>query len=937
MGLSFYLFPPLQNRFLRVLKLFFGQETGINRQTKSAEPLKAYHPMSSQRLCLILLPTGNLMTDWEKGTGKNPPAQLSLEKELDAAFRSAGEKALFKTGLSSLKGSPSPSLKYWHQFAAHFIRQIRVHPEAEILRDKLRIELEDPQTFLNAAPQMSGLEYLHENTLLSLWDHLHLAYWDLLRRNHQSVEAVLHQTAPTEYREGRIHFHLVENQSKTEQEDFPFAFLATYSTRVDSKGKTRHLPLKYAFQEYQYDMAALTELLLAVQKVSAQSSLIKELSDSGELFQPIGFNASEAYTFLQEVSLYENEGIFCRIPNWWNARKQKTTLQISIGQSQTGMNLESLLDFEADLHLNGMEITATEAQRLLEESEGLALLKGRWVAVDHASLQKSLNLLKKVRQLARQKKISFQEAMQILMGKLPAFPELEDDADLEVRPGKWLEDFFEKLKKPSLVHHITPGENFRAQLRPYQHEGLDWLFLLRKLGLGACLADDMGLGKTIQVLALLSTLKSQNQDQKHTSLLIVPTTLISNWLHEIHQFSPDLSIGIAHNQFLQGSMEQLAAHYTHYDLVITSYGMVLRLDWLQEKKWHYCILDEAQAIKNPLIKQTKTIKKLTCDHRLALTGTPVENRLMDLWSLFDFLNPTLLGGYGDFMGFTRKIQQQDNGFAALRQVISPYILRRMKTDQKIIQDLPDKVELKIYPRLSPKQVVLYQNMVEKLNQELSQLEPSQRKALILANLVRFKQLCDHPDLLQDNGNFMEKHSGKLESLRQICETIRDKGEKVLIFTQFREMTDPLMDFLTDLFGRPGLMLHGGTPVSARRKYVAQFQQDPYIPFFILTLKAGGTGLNLTAANHVIHFDRWWNPAVENQATDRAYRIGQTQKVMVHKLICQGTIEEQIDEMITQKMSMAGELIQKSPEGWLTEMPDEEIRKLFRFTPAQETV
>jgi non-specific serine/threonine protein kinase len=370
----------------------------------------------------------------------------------------------------------------------------------------------------------------------------------------------------------------------------------------------------------------------------------------------------------------------------------------------------------------------------------------------------------------------------------------------------------------------------------------------------------------------------------------------------------------------------------HCDIVLTTYGMTRDLEWLAKRKWFYVILDEAQNIKNPAASQTRAVKALLehAGHRLALTGTPIENRLGDLWSLFDFLNKGLLGSAQTFKRFAGSLEKNPDGYARLRRVVQPCILRRMKTDKTVIADLPEKVEIKTYAPLARTQVVLYQKLQERFGQELeSVVEGMKRRGLVLSYLMKFKQICNHPDQYAGSGTYPENESGKFLRLRELCETIREKRERVLVFTQFSEIIPALDQFLYTVFGLRGVNLHGGTPVVRRREIVAKFQGEAYIPYFILSVKAGGTGLNLTAARHVIHFDRWWNPAVERQAEDRAYRIGQIHRVMVHKFICRGTVEERIDEMIERKKNLADRILDGSNgQGWITELSNKELREIF---------
>jgi non-specific serine/threonine protein kinase len=366
--------------------------------------------------------------------------------------------------------------------------------------------------------------------------------------------------------------------------------------------------------------------------------------------------------------------------------------------------------------------------------------------------------------------------------------------------------------------------------------------------------------------------------------------------------------------------KQVDAH----DAVITTYGTAMRTEWIREHSWRHMILDEAQAIKNPGAKQTKAVKAMTASWRLALTGTPVENRLGDLWSLFDFLNPGLLGSAKAFNGLCRSMASSKQGYAPLRRLVQPYILRRLKTDKSVISDLPDKTEVNAYCLLTKRQAALYQQSVDEMRTAIEELDGIERRGVVLAFLMRFKQICNHPSQWLGDGGYEAADSGKLARLRELCDSIAARQDKALVFTQFREMTDPLAGFLAEIFGRSGLVLHGGTPVKKRQGLVKSFQEDDRVPFMVLSLKAGGTGLNLTAASHVIHFDRWWNPAVENQATDRAFRIGQRKNVLVHKFVCRGTVEERIDEMIASKQKLSDEVLSGGGDSALTEMSNEEL-------------
>jgi SNF2 family DNA or RNA helicase len=411
----------------------------------------------------------------------------------------------------------------------------------------------------------------------------------------------------------------------------------------------------------------------------------------------------------------------------------------------------------------------------------------------------------------------------------------------------------------------------------------------------------------------------------------VPASLLANWKAEIERFAPSLAVLVAHPSAMEGAVDDVKPEaLASLDLVITTYGLTHRLGWLTAIEWPLVVLDEAQAIKNPGAKQARAVKTLRARSRIVLTGTPVENRLTDLWSIFDFLNPGLLGGARAFAAFAKQLAERAGGFAPLRELTRPYILRRLKTDRRVIDDLPDKTELHAYCGLSKVQAALYQDSVQSLAKQLEGLDGSsaiERRGAVLAYLMRFKQICNHPSQWLRDGAWAPEASGKFARLRELGEVIGDKQEKALVFTQFQEMTEPLALYLAGIFGRRGLVMHGATPVTARRDLVARFQEDERVPFFVLSLKVGGTGLNLTAASHVIHFDRWWNPAVEDQATDRAFRIGQKKNVLVHKFVCRGTVEEKIDALIAGKQRMAREVLAAGGEALLTEMSDAELLRV----------
>jgi non-specific serine/threonine protein kinase len=622
------------------------------------------------------------------------------------------------------------------------------------------------------------------------------------------------------------------------------------------------------------------------------------------------------------------------MPDWWKKRP-RPRVGVTIGdKKRKKFDANAMLDFRVQLALGDQELTEAEWRELLAADEGLVLLKGQWVEVDRERLAEALQHWKEVERQA-QDGLSFVEGMRLLAG---APLDLADHAGTEqqqewsfVNAGTWLGQVLEDLRSPERLEEVQPGADLKATLRPYQETGVRWLWFLSRLGLGACLADDMGLGKTIQVLALLAVLKKQPGVKP--SLLVVPASLLANWKSEMQRFAPTLRGKFVHpsetpKDELARMAEQPSRMLREADVVLTTYAMLQRQAWLLDVDWQLAVIDEAQAIKNPGAGQTKTVKRLQAEARIALTGTPVENRLSDLWSLFDFLCPGLLGSQNKFKDFVKVLNARDQQrYAPLRRLVQPYILRRLKTDKRIISDLPDKTEVRAFCGLGKRQAVLYTKLVDEMARALETLDGMQRRGLVLAYLMRFKQLCNHPSQLLGDGQFHPEDSGKFSRLTEICEEIASRQEKALVFTQFREMTEPLARFLGGVFGRPGLVLHGTTAVARRKKLVDQFQRDDGPPFFVLSLKAGGTGLNLTQASHVLHFDRWWNPAVENQATDRAFRIGQHRNVLVHKFVCRGTIEERIDALIEEKTQLATDILEGGAERMLTEMSNAELIRL----------
>ncbi|MCP4149410.1 MAG: DEAD/DEAH box helicase, partial [bacterium] len=728
----------------------------------------------------------------------------------------------------------------------------RHHVDIDITRDQIHHYLEN-------RPMMTGSEYCSVDLLGECWHELNRAFRQTVKTYDGSVEDFIKTYSPNVHLVGRVFFHLVE-QNYTEA---PFAFLATYTSGLDKEGQSRHLPLKCALNEDLHTGEKLLELLAAVHLAGRGSTLISGLLDSGELFHPLSWTAGEASTFLKEIPLYEESGILCRIPNWWKGNTAHIRLNVTTGtQPPSFVGLDAILDFNVQFFIGDNPITEDEARQLLDESEGLAYIKNKWVAVDPEKLRQTITAYEKAKELMEEYGLTLRDALRMQLDPMQLMGGAVDNADISLSRGQWLEGIMQNLVNPGAIPVKKPARGFKAVLRDYQMKGLNWLYYLHTMGFGACLADDMGLGKTIQLLAFLSVIKAAGKN--HANLLVVPASLISNWVEEIHRFYPSLRYWVAHpgmqkknkGEGKKGEPEGKPG-LDNLDLVITTYAMSSRYQWMHSHIWRYIILDEAQAIKNPGTRQTVNIKKLNAQNRVILTGTPIENRLSDLWSLFDFLNPGLLGNRKEFTRFTKKLKNNPEGYAGLRKLVMPFILRRLKTDKKVIDDLPDKVEMKTYATLSKKQIFLYDKLVRDIGKKIIQSEGIERKGLILASLMKFKQICNHAHQYLGSGGYEEADSGKFTRLREICETIYEKRERVLVFSQFKEISHYLSRFLEGIFKQKGLVLHGGVPVSKRKTIIRQFQGDGYVPYMVLSLKAGGVGLNLTRANHVIHFDRWW--------------------------------------------------------------------------------
>lgn len=833
-------------------------------------------------------------------------------------------KTLFHLGFMASQANMSPSIAYLHHIADLLVRRICACPDIELVREEVEVVLdkEEITRLKEEVPFAHGAEFVGEEWLLNLWERLLLEFREEIKKYTGTVAAYFVEFNPSISVAGRVFFHLVENQD----DEFPFAFMATYSMKPSKSKKAIHTPLKNALLEFKGDQKKLLSLMSTVAKAADKSKLISDLMESGEMFSPLRFTTQEAYQFLKEIPFYEEAGIMCRVPDWWRKHTNSVKLTVSVGDKKpSAVGLDALMDFRPMLTVDGEALTEKQLREFLDMAEGLIHYKGKWVEINKKKLEAALAAFERVKATAEGDSLSIADAMRMELNLSQELGTTEEELDFTVTNGIWLRELRERLLSPKKLDPVKLEETVHATLRDYQMDGYKWLNTMAQLGFGACLADDMGLGKTVQIIAYLEHHRIHKGGH---ALLLLPASLMGNWQKELEKFAPELKFQILHKSGVK------AGEDLHIDdkvfLCITTYGMVSRQEELTLRKWDLLIIDEAQAIKNAGTKQSRAVKAIPASMRIAMTGTPIENRLADLWSLFDFLNKGLLGTPKEFAGLMKQMQENEMGYARLRKMVNPFILRRLKTDRLVISDLPDKIEIREYASMSKKQITLYKKLVNEIAMKLEEADGIERKGLVLASIMKFKQICNHPDQYLSQEEFKKENSGKFEQLEQICETIYEKRERVLVFTQFREMTEPLSEFLSGIFHKKGFVLHGGTTVKRRNEMVEAFNGEEYVPYMVLSLKAGGVGLNLTSANHVIHFDRWWNPAVENQATDRAFRIGQTKNVLVYKFVTRGTIEEKIDAMIEEKQKIAGDILSSAGEQWITELDNTELLNLLKL-------
>lgn len=661
------------------------------------------------------------------------------------------------------------------------------------------------------------------------------------------------------------------------------------------------------------------------------SGLCPRIEESLRTSRPGGYklDGAGAHEFLTEKALaLEQAGFGVMLPTWWTGKgtKLRLTLRASVRspkmQAAGGLSLEKVVRFDWEVAIGGQKLSLEELETLANLKSPLVRLRGQWVHMTGEEIQAAIDLWKR----KGKDSATLREIVQMGLGarRIPGGISLEG-----IRATGWVADLLAQLEGRASFEELPAPEAFEGRLRPYQVRGYSWLWFLRRWGLGMCLADDMGLGKTIQALVLIQ--RDWGSNGKRPVLLVCPTSVIGNWHKEAARFTPNLPVMI-HHGITRAKGEAFRTEAQRHAIVVSSYSLLHRdIEVLRNISWSGVILDEAQNIKNPETKQARAARSLQAHYRVALTGTPVENNVADLWSIMEFLNPGFLGTQAEFKKrFFIPIQANRDLEAVnrLKRLTGPFILRRLKTDKSIIADLPEKMEMKVFCTLTKEQASLYAAVVKEVEESLDSTAGIQRKGIVLATLSKLKQVCNHPRQFLGDNSPIPGRSGKLARLTEMLEEVIEVDDRALVFSQFAEMGQILQRHLQETFGREVLFLHGAVPKKKRDVMIDRFQGEGDGPrVFILSLKAGGTGLNLMRANHVFHFDRWWNPAVENQATDRAFRIGQTKNVQVHKFLCVGTLEERIDEMIERKKEVAEQVV-GTGEAWLTELSTAELKELF---------
>ena len=835
----------------------------------------------------------------------NPSSLSSVETRLYELFSKSKGEFIFELALTDIS-ELSAAVAFLKYISQEYVKAVFNDPSFNLLEAPSEIELPDPVivSLANNVPYVLGSQYVNTTWVRKQVQLLNQAYITACVSSGESPCVFFTRRGQNVVIPSRIYFHLVENKQR---DIYPFAFLATYTVFIN--GKATHAPLKNALSEIR-DKQDLRALIKSINEISEHSSFIKRLRDSGDIFYPVKFTDEEAYSFLKECTLYEQHGVICRIPAWYN--DNINSIKVDLDEKklyQPGFLNKAVINaLTPQMIYHGIPISVDEAKALLSRKEGLEQVKGRWVENNHQQLEAMLAEYESL--------IGGGTTLLDIIRNKSGFASKKANSasvNFEFSREDFVEQFLGRAISSAVVAPVPTA--FSQILRHYQVDAYNWLYALKGLGMGACLADDMGLGKTVEVLAFLKRMQEEGASRV---LIIVPATLVDNWRHEVIKFAPNMAPFV-----LRRSNEPNGDMVLSF-LTICTYQTAVKSEYISRVTWDAVILDEAQAIKNYYTAQAKKVKTLNSTIRVAMTGTPIENNLVELWSIFDFLNPGLLGNRQEFISLYTRLKMRPDGYRDLKALINPFILRRVKTDKAIISDLPEKNEIDVTVTLTKEQIVLYKKVVEAMNASIRRIrDRREEKIIVLTSLMKLKQVCNHPSQYYGDSYYDPQQSGKFMELRRICETINEKNEKVLVFTQFKEIIPPLNELLESVFFQKGFCIDGSTSMKKRDEYVQGFQAG-LAPYMILSLKTAGVGLNLTAAQNVIHFDRWWNPAVENQATDRAYRIGQQNNVTVYKFISANTIEEVINSMLMNKQELADLMINDLDGNILSKLSTEEL-------------
>ena len=870
-------------------------------------------------LALQLTPKGHLQAVDEP---EAPLLDDTLAGRLREAFaRGTGEGLLHLGAVEVTTALPSV-WSFWRNFARQYVTALTATPEDDA------ISVSPPEGPLLEslsldAPPMTGGEYLSPDVLTVLWTSVEEAAKAELAVSGQTLQTFLKSKHPAWNLVGRVHFNLAENRKDPE---CPFAFLATYTSRLSAHGKAQHLPLSQALAEFSGGKKKnqLLSLLLPVQRAAENCDWMAMLVAEGDIYHPLRWDVRDAVRFLRDVPKLESAGIVVRMPKTWAANRParpKVSAKVG-GKSPVVLGMDALLDFQVEITLDGQSLSPEEVKALLANSEGLQWVRGQWVEVDRDRMATLLARFAGLEEAHGVDGLPFAQSMRLLAGTAIDGSEPVDPDWSEIVSGKWLSEWFRMVRSPENLSGIDPGLALKATLRPYQLTGVRWLNLLVRMGLGACLADDMGLGKTVQVIALHLHRRAAGYGP---TLVVCPTTLLANWEREVRRFAPDVTVRRFHGP--GRSLGDLDPG----ELVVTSYGVARSsTDDLAASGFSLVVADEAQHAKNPASATARALRAIPAQARVALTGTPVENRLSELWAILDWTTPGLLGPLERFLHTVAvPVERYQDPIVTerLARTVRPFLLRRRKTDPGIAPDLPPRTVSDVPVPLTGEQVTLYEAEVREAMAKIRAKAGFERQGLVLRLLTVLKQICNHPAQYLHQPGPVPGRSGKFAALEELLGVIVAEGESTLVFSQFVECLT-LIDTRLGELGVPTLFLHGKVPARRRATMVDAFQAGD-VPVFLVSLKSGGVGLNLTRATHVVHVDRWWNPAVEDQATDRVHRIGQDHPVQVHRLVAEGTLEDRIAEVIEKKRGLA-ESVVGSGEAWVSSLSDDDLAALVEL-------